>query len=459
VLTRILALSALSLALAACPKDDGEYDPGYDDNPSDDGPNDGGGKAVHFFLPTGDPDNTSAPTVEIDAQGGLHSVYPAYAGGDAYYAYCAPGCDSDEDVKVVRFQTEGTVHNAMIAFDRAGKPQLLLATYQKVHYATCSGDCTRATSWTQSVIVDHHGDNQVTGEAFALDRDGRPRFIMHVYKAYLGIGQKPQKAFFVKCDADCAEAASWTTHKIADQIWRSSTLKYDADGVAHLVTTIQKDAGEYSTGTATAAYVSCARDCEDEANWNGIFLMPVFESDFEAVTVTPSLSMALTRSGAPRVIILGYQDGKRNLAYFSCDRDCAADHWTASIISDHPELGVGLDMVLDEHDRPRFVHTLDYNIALAYCNEDDCAAPDAEWGLDKVEYGGEMDPDTIFLWPNCTVGAWFLHSPSIALTPAGKAIVGYQARDISGGWSNPDPNHTPDCVAGTDMTWSRVTVM
>ena len=33
------------------------------------------------------------------------------------------------------------------------------------------------------------------------------------------------------------------------------------------------------------------------------------------------------------------------------------------------------------------------------------------------------------------------------------------ARDISGGWNNPDPVNTPDCVAGTDMTWSRLTTM
>ena len=35
---------------------------------------------------------------------------------------------------------------------------------------------------------------------------------------------------------------------------------------------------------------------------------------------------------------------------------------------------------------------------------------------------------------------------------------GYQARDISGGWSNPDPN-MPDCEAGTDMTWSRLALL
>ena len=79
--------------------------------------------------------------------------------------------------------------------------------------------------------------------------------------------------------------------------------------------------------------------------------------------------------------------------------------------------------------------------------------------LEKVEAGGEMEPDAIFLWENCDVGAWVLHAPSLALGPGGTAMVGYQARDISGGWDNPDPTTMHDCVAGTDMTWSRVAKM
>src|SRR4051812_24430692 len=51
------------------------------------GANGGSVAAARFFLPTGVPDNTTAPSIEIDAQGGIHALYPAYAGGDAYYAY------------------------------------------------------------------------------------------------------------------------------------------------------------------------------------------------------------------------------------------------------------------------------------------------------------------------------------------------------------------------------------
>jgi hypothetical protein len=46
----------------------------------------------------------------------------------------------------------------------------------------------------------------------------------------------------------------------------------------------------------------------------------------------------------------------------------------------------------------------------------------------------------------------------VDLDSDGNPIVGYQARDISGGVHNADPTK-PDCVAGTDMTLTRMTRM
>jgi hypothetical protein len=114
---------------------------------------------------------------------------------------------------------------------------------------------------------------------------------------------------------------------------------------------------------------------------------------------------------------------------------------------------------LDAQDRPRFVHTLDYNIALAYCDTLPCAASDSHWDLTMVEASSSIPKDNIFPYPNCYIGAWFLHSPSISIAADGAPRVGYQARDISGGFGLPDGPDTAECVAGTDMTWSRLSVM
>mgnify|MGYP006921734735 CR=1 FL=1 len=37
-------------------------------------------------------------------------------------------------------------------------------------------------------------------------------------------------------DADCTDAASWTSSKVADQIWEASALRIDAKGTVHVAT-------------------------------------------------------------------------------------------------------------------------------------------------------------------------------------------------------------------------------
>ncbi len=413
---------------------------------------------VHpFFLPTGEPDNTSAPTVVVDRDGATHAVYPAYAGGDAYYAYCGAGCSGTDDVEVVRLPTDTTVANAMIALDAEGRPQVLLSTFASVIHATCMGDCTEASAWRTSEILKHDNEREVTGEAFALDPAGHPRFLMHTYVAYLGIGQDTPATWYVGCDDACTDPSSWSAVQISDQIWRSSQLEIDAGGRARVATVamVNDPAGTVDMG----AYAECLGDCDDPASWQAQSIYPAFSSETDAVSIAPSIALATTESGAPRIVLLGEDEsGHRNLVYTSCDDDCATAQWNGTILSDDDELGPGVDLALDADDHPRFVYTLNYNIAIASCDDEPCNAAEAEWTSDAVESGSEMKPDEIFLWENCNVGAWFLHSPSLSLTPNGEPRVGYQARDISGGWSNPDPTK-PACQAGTDMTWSRMATM
>jgi hypothetical protein len=412
-----------------------------------------------FFLPTGDPDNTSAPTIELDAAGGIHAVYPAYGGGSAYYAYCAPGCQGAQDVALVRLETDSAVANVMIALDGSGHPQLLLSSFADIYYARCEGDCTDAAAWSITDILKHDNHREVTGEAFALDPQGRPRFVMHTYVAYLGIGQEAPETHYVTCDGPCDDAASWGAHRISDQIWQSSHLRFDADGRAHLATVATVPGEGGALPRDVAAYVLCEGDCTREENWVGSALMPAFSSPSDIVTMRPAIAMALTATGAPRIVVLGQDDdGLRNVAYLACDEACTTATWNGTILSQTEDIGPGVDIALDDADRPRLVYTFDFNIALASCDDDACESADAPWELVPVERGGDLPPDEIFLWPNCNVGAWFLHSPSLAIDGGGRPRVGYQARDLSGGWTNPDPT-VPDCQAGTDLTWSRLALV
>jgi hypothetical protein len=437
---------------APAPTDAGRQPPAPDAG----GQPNAGPSVQHFFLPTPEPENTTAPKLEVDANGGTHMLYPGYAGGDAYYAYCPKDCSGPAAVKVIRLKTDGTVANAMLRLTAAGKPRVLLSTFQRVHYAQCDDQCSDESHWTNSVIVEHGSDRDVSGNAFALDPQGRPRFVMHAYLAYLGVGQKTPQTWFAQCDESCNDASRWRIDLIQDDIWYASQLRYDAQGRAHLLTGVVTTEANGPT-YKLAAYFICEKDCTSAAAWSGIGLAPLFESQVEEIR--PSLTMALTKTGQPRVLTLGTdQAGKRRLLYFECDADCANDHWAATSLSDHPQLGSGLDMVLDAQNRPRFVFTLDDNIGLHYCESDHCTVDDAPWNLTKIEYAGEVPKDNIILWPNCSVDAWLLHDPSLTLLPDGSARVGYQATDISGGFTTSDPTQ-PACVAGKDMTLSRLSVL
>lgn len=412
---------------------------------------------ARFFLPTGQPDNTSAPSVEVDAAGNTHSVYPAYAIGGAYYAICERGCQDQADTKVVRFDTDGTTGNAMLALDGAGHPRVLLSAYDTIYYGTCESRCGERASWTLSAIAHHDSEREVTGEAFTLDAQGHPRFLMHTRVAYLGIGQKEPETRLVSCDVDCANESSWTSSRIAQEIWQGSQLRYDTSGTLHVATVVAPKEGGLDADTA--AYLTCAGDCTTEAAWNGIGLGAAYQSELEAITMKPSISMDLTHSGGPRVAFVGADEaGQKRILYYACDGDCQEDHWSGILVSDHEGIGPGLDLALDANDKPRLVVTLSYDIGLWSCDASDCTAPDTAWSLLKVEAGADMPPDEIMPYPNCTVGLWFLHGPSLGLTGSGEPRVGYQARDISGGTTNPDPT-SADCVAGTDMTFSRLALL
>lgn len=417
---------------------------------------------AHFFLPTQEPENTSAPTVEVDAAGNVHSVYPAYAGGDAFYSFCASdgSCTGSESAKVVHFQVDASVSNTMLALTKDGKPRVLFATYQQVYWGECDANCGERSSWTFASILNHGSKRQVTGEALALDAQGRPRFLMHTYRALFGIGQQAPEEIYAQCDASCDKPESWRYDVVAPEIWDGSHLRFDAQGRAHVATTVVPFEGNAPKDPVTA-YLRCdAADCGANDAFRGIGFVPPYESRVDAVTMLPAVSLALTKAGEPRVALIGKSAaGKKQLIYFACTGDCKTlAGWKGTELTSHDAIGSGLDLALDANDHPRLAYTFNYNILYRYCDEANCATDEAKWDDGLVEASSNIPPDHIFLWENCTIGAWFLHDPSIALTRDGKLRVGYQARDLSGGFTRPDPTK-PGCVPGLDMTFARMAIM
>ncbi|MCW5818637.1 MAG: hypothetical protein KIT12_01895 [Trueperaceae bacterium] len=418
--------------------------------------------AQPFFLPTGDEVyNTGDPRVRADAHGGLHLAYPLVAAAGAVYAYCPPGCGSAEEMWTVVFETgeAGAVGNALVALDGAGRPRLLLATHDSVFYAECSGDCRDDRAWSLANVYTHDGGWELTGEAFALDPDGHPRFLMHAEQTYLGLFAPDPGTLFFACDASCLDPASWRRGLISEQSWLEPTFVYDPSGVAHVAAVITVE------GADLVAYLRCEADCgsEEVDNWPGIGLGHAF-FDRYVEEIQPSVSLAVTAAGGARLAFLGQNDGERFLAYFECDADCTAaegEAWTAiALVSGEPalRLGDGLQLVLTAAEHPRLVYTHGSNIYLGTC-DNDCVGRSGsdDWGAVTVETGEDLPADDIFLYRGCNVGYWFFRQPAVAVTPVGEALIAYRAEDISAGWtpSAADPT-VRGCAAGVDMTLGRL---
>jgi len=420
-----------------------------------DGGGDGGGAGGGaFFLPTGEPENTVDPHVEVDGQGNLHMVYRAYGGGLAYYAFCGPGCATPDDVKVMVFEAEASVSHMALALDAAGRPHVLLSTMQRVHYAVCTGDCLSPDGWDGTTVLEHAGKYEVSGETLALTPAGGPRFLFHTYRTYAGIGQGAPETWAMGCDTDCADAGSWGASKIADQLWQSNALRIDAAGVAHLATVVsQVDLGmgldDYG------AYLECADgDCGGSASWKGTGLLRAFSNRW-IEGIDPAVSLALTAEGHPRVALLSKDAaGKRNLSWFSCDDGCTSgSRFSAGVLVQSDALDAGLDLALDGAGRPRLAYAGNADVMVASCDGGGCTDA-ARWTPRPVERSGDMRPDQVIPYPNCTAAAWVLDRPTLALGKDGAPRVGYVATDLSGGTQNPDPTRPP-CVAGPDMVFAR----
>lgn len=403
-----------------------------------------------FFLPTG---NVNAPRVIVDAGGTMHVAYPALFGGGAFYAECAAGCADHDDVKVVAFDTgHDTVDNALLALDAAGHPRMLMVTPNDLIYASCDTGCANESNWKMSTILHHAGERDVTGDMFALDSQGRPRFLAHAPLAYFGVGQKPWQSEWASCDANCTDAAAWTFSKLGDQVFAYGSLKFDSHDRAHLAL-VANDDHIFNV----AAYETCAGDCGNPSSWSVTSFGQAFNSEVDAVTIHPRVELALTAAGKPRLAVMLKDGDDRKLAYFACDADnCGADQvWTGTVLARGANLGEGYALALDGNDHPRVAATLDYNIALDACDAADCTADGAGWKAQTVEGGNDIPTDEIFLYPNCSVGAWLLHSPSLAVLPDGHARLTYNARDVSGGGIYATDPTGPACTAGTDMVLAR----
>lgn len=419
--------------------------------------------AERFFLPTGsDVYNTGDPRIAVDQHGGLHLAYPLVAGAGAVYAYCANDCNDAANFESVDFQFEdlGAVSSALLALDSSDRPHLLLSAHNAVIYATCAVGCGQPHNWESAVVHEHGNDWEMSGDAFALDHNGRPRFLMHAYQAYLGLFAPDPGTMYFQCDFDCLDAANWQGSVISEQSWLESTLRFDGSGTAHVGTVIPVD------DVDLVAYLTCAVDCGNEEvdNWPGLGLAEAY-SDVYIAEIAPAVSLAVTDAGAVRLAFLGADGGDSYLGFYECDANCTepdGSTWDGLMLLSSAagsDLGDGIALALDQLGRPRLAYTVSSSVLVAYC-DGDCVGRSGsdDWALVTGELASDIPPDDIFLYHNCTVGMWFLRQPALAIQTNGLPVVAFRAEDISVGGTSIDPTK-PSCPVGVDMSLTRLAVL
>ena len=91
---------------------------------------------------------------------------------------------------------------------------------------------------------------------------------------------------------------------------------------------------------------------------------------------------------------------------------------------------------------------------LARCDQSCGQGAANGWSLEPVELSADIPTDEVIPYFNCTVSAWFLREPSLAIGTDGLPRVAYRAEDISGSSSPVDPDH-PACNTGANVTLTR----
>lgn len=414
-----------------------------------------------FFLPTGEPRNTAAPKLELDARGRLHAAYSGYGSGGVFYATCEGASCDPEHIEVVQLSADNTAGNVMLTLTKEGAPRLLFATFISTYYAECDADCGQSASWRMGKIVELGANLDVTGESLALDPQGRPRFLQHGRYTPGNFFDPPVRdTSLASCERDCTRPESWRFDVIAkDEIWRSGSLRFDAQGAAH-VAAVLFPFGERATRPAPlGVYKRCTSACESAASWQTFGLRTaLFVSGSGITSIDSAISLALTGDGQPRVAMLSVDEQKqRELSYFECLGGSCFEpvSWQGTVVHSGDDLYAGVDLALDPSDHPHVVFSRNFDIGLAQCSDARCAGADSRWHAQPVELSTSLTADAIFLRWNCTVGAWFFRDASLALDARGQPVVGYRAADVSGGVSRPDDTR-PACRAGTDMTWARI---
>jgi hypothetical protein len=411
----------------------------------------GGGQPNAFWLPytsaTGELLPTYGTSIAVDKAGGIHVGYGIYTGLDnghrpAYYAYCPAICTNPANW--TRTRLSDFVQDVRLALDPAGHPRMLFYTsnnpslsdnIHEYQYAVCDSGCASSANWTISVVarVDEIPGrrSEQNNRYFALDGQGHPAFV------YTDAAGGHTGTFYIHCDHDCTLAASWSEINLSsDHYFGKSALAFTPAGQPRLAVDYFGFDEQRQAYLTKLLYLGCDTACDDPGQWQSLFL---YSSIGDA-----NFSLQVDSYGRPRIALYpgNYVSPPLQpylLHYIWCNTACfdpTANNWYQASVGLPENHGGGIDLVLDQANRPRLAYEMGgEGLGYAWCTAN-CESPNPSWQRRTIESTTAI----IARYPNfpvysCSIQTWFNGKrPSLALNPAGKPHIGYDAEHWWGGY-------------------------
>lgn len=399
---------------------------------------------------------TSNASIQVDAQGGMHLAYyyyePAIDDRPTYgvYYYCPGDCDNDASWSGVAM---GELVNEMqLQLTATGQPRIIFRTPSQVRasgndyfYAACDQNCTDPARWgliylTSSSgigVIDLLKDDALPQRYFALDPNGRPRF---VYKdgvtGHLG-------TFYAYCDGGCTDPENWYETQINQDNGNEHNYRYEKFDYPVLAFTPQGQPRVLADGASMQDefylyYLVCDANCDQRDNWQSVPLAD------RGSGPNVSYDLEMDAQGRPRVAF--YEGAKLNgqgdrLFYAWCNGTCQnSSNWQRQELGLSVNDGRGPDLELDAAGKPRIAYAL-YNaggLGYSWCNNN-CESAGAAWQHQVTESRNQL----VTAWPvaippHCDGGLWDGIAPVLSLDAQGNPRIAYDTTYHARCWYNPD---------------------
>jgi hypothetical protein len=231
--------------------------------------------------------------------------------------------------------------------------------------------------------------------------------------------------FYLSCQSNCTDASQWKETVLSNSaLYYKPSLAFSPDNQPRLAFGFFAPDSELYF-----AYIQCDENCTHEEYWEGMYIHPIHG--------TAMLNLEVDSQGRPRLALFSgsYANAPleaNQLYYLWCDSGCteSAAGWHVKNTGLPYGSGDGIDLELDERDRPRMSFQIAGDgLGYAWCDSD-CESGSGTWQSMEVESQQELaDNYEVLPVRRCSVSTWLNgQRTSLALDKGGNPHIGYDAQ-------------------------------